>query len=146
MTKEIKTEIVINSSKERIWEVLTNFKEYPVWNPFIQSITGKIEIGEKLKVKIVPPNSKGMIFNPTVLALEKGTKLCWLGNFLFKGLFDGTHQFELIDNGDGSTTFLHNEVFKGFLLLFLGKNFELNTKYGFILMNENLKKKLENND
>ncbi|WP_242494558.1 SRPBCC domain-containing protein [Brumimicrobium glaciale] len=78
MTKEIKTEIVINSSKERIWEVLTNFKEYPVWNPFIQSITGKIEIGEKLKVKIVPPNSKGMIFNPTVLALEKGTKLCWL--------------------------------------------------------------------
>ncbi|RYZ45415.1 MAG: SRPBCC domain-containing protein, partial [Chitinophagaceae bacterium] len=37
MNKQIKTEIVINASKEKVWAILTNFSQYPQWNPFIVS-------------------------------------------------------------------------------------------------------------
>lgn len=144
MKKEIKTEIVINASREKVWEILTDFKTYPEWNPFIQSISGGLKLGGKLKAKIVPPGSKGMVFKPTIIALEKPSKFVWLGHFLFKGLFDGQHQFELIDIGAEKTIFVQSEVFNGVLVPFFGKKFDLSTKNGFNRMNENLKKIAEN--
>lgn len=45
-------------------------------------------------------------------------KLSWLGHFLFTGLFDGAHKFELIDNHNGSTTFIQSEQFSGILVAF----------------------------
>lgn len=145
-TKKITTEIIINSSKEKIWKVLTNFSEYPKWNPFIQSIEGDLKKGSKLKVKIVPPNSKGMIFKPEIIELEENKRFFWLGHVLIKGLFDGQHQFELVDNIDGTTTFIQSEVFKGILVPLFGEKFELNTKRGFELMNQKIKKNIENSN
>jgi uncharacterized protein YndB with AHSA1/START domain len=45
MNKSIKTEIVINASKEKVWHVLTDFKRYPQWNPFITSVEGELVKG-----------------------------------------------------------------------------------------------------
>ena len=42
--KEIKTEIIINSKPEKVWNILTNFEKYPEWNPFIKSISIDSEI------------------------------------------------------------------------------------------------------
>ena len=39
MAKEIKTEILINATPEKVWSILTSFDNYPNWNPFIKSIT-----------------------------------------------------------------------------------------------------------
>jgi hypothetical protein len=75
---------LINSSKEKIWQALTDFEEYPNWNPFIQSIIGTLNVGEKLEVKIVPPKSEAMIFKPTILEIKKNTKYSWLGHILFR--------------------------------------------------------------
>lgn len=41
MAKEIKTEIVINASPEKIWAILKDFDKYPAWNPFIKSVREK---------------------------------------------------------------------------------------------------------
>ena len=38
MTKQIKTSIHINATKEKVWEILMDFEKYPEWNPFIKSI------------------------------------------------------------------------------------------------------------
>jgi len=43
--KEIKTEIIINTKPEKVWEVLTDFENYPTWNPFIQNIFGEQKVG-----------------------------------------------------------------------------------------------------
>ena len=45
--KEIKTEI-IDTKPEKVWEVLTDFENYPTWNPFIQNIleNKKLELRE----------------------------------------------------------------------------------------------------
>ena len=66
-------------------------------------------------------------------------------DYFFKGVFDGEHKFELVDNGNGTTIFNHSEKFKGILVGLFKKQLENNTKKGFELMNENLKKVVESN-
>ncbi len=48
MNKSIKTEIIINASKEKVWQVLTDFDKYPAWNPFIVSIKGELKVSTRL--------------------------------------------------------------------------------------------------
>ncbi len=89
---EIKTEILINATPERVWSIFTNFNNYPSWNPFIKSISGEVKVGSKITVNIEPPESKGMTFKPKILTFETNKELSWLGQLLFAGLFDGGTQ------------------------------------------------------
>jgi hypothetical protein len=140
MAKEIKTKILINATPEKVWTILTNFENYPNWNPFIKSVNGEVKVGNKISVIIEPHDSKEMTFKPRVLTYEANKELSWIGRLLFPGLFDGEHKFELIDNGNGTTILRHSEKFKGILLGLL--NVE-NTKKGFEEMNEKLKELAE---
>jgi hypothetical protein len=143
MAKEIKTEICINATPEKVWTILINFDNYPNWNPFIKSIKGEVKIGEKIKVRIEPPEAKGMTFKPRILVFETNKELRWIGHLLFVGLFDGEHKFELIDNGDGTTIFRQSEKFKGILVPLFRKQLDNNTKRGFEAMNKKLKELAE---
>ena len=139
MAFEIKTEITINATPDKVWAILTNFKAYPDWNPFIKSLKNEVIIGERILVRIEPPETKGMTFNPRVLTYNKNKEFSWLGHLLLPGLFDGKHKFELKANEDGTTTFIQSEQFRGILVpLFKGK-LNHNTRNGFIEMNGKLK-------
>lgn len=142
MAKEITTSITINATPKQVWSILTSFHTYSEWNPFIRSLEGNVTIGQKIKVKIAPPESKPMTFKPKVLELEPNKKLVWLGHLLISGIFDGKHQFELVENNDGTTLFIQKEQFSGILVSML--NLE-NTKRGFELMNKKLKEMAELN-
>lgn len=140
MTKEIKTEIEIQAPVSQVWTVLTQIDEYPKWNSFIKKLEGNLKVGENIRVEIQPVDSSTMTFKPKVLQFEENRILQWKGKFLINGLFDGTHSFELVDNGNGSTTFKQSELFTGVLVgLF---NLE-NTIKGFEAMNRELKRKCE---
>ncbi len=67
----------------------------------------------------------------------------WLGHLLFPALFDGEHKFELIDNGNGTTTFIQSEVLRGMLVPLFKKQLDNNTTNGFNAMNQWLKKLVE---
>ncbi|MDD4593078.1 MAG: SRPBCC domain-containing protein, partial [Parabacteroides sp.] len=136
MAKSIRTEIIISASPEKVWGILTKFENYPAWNPFIISLEGVVEQGNKITVTIHPPKGKGMIFKPTIIEYVKYKKLSWLGSVLFRGIFDGEHIFELIDNSNGTVTFIQSENFTGIFSSMLNLD---NTKDGFILMNNKLK-------
>ncbi|MFD1552887.1 SRPBCC domain-containing protein [Putridiphycobacter roseus] len=139
MTFILKTSIHIQASPKKIWAILNNFEAYPTWNPFIKSLAGKLAVGEKLVAKIAPVDAKAMTFKPTILTLEKQKQLTWLGKLFISGIFDGEHQFELVEQADGSTIFHQNEIFKGILVHFIKKQLNNNTKGGFIAMNAALK-------
>jgi len=143
MKKEIKTEIVIQAAPAKVWEVLTAFNRYAEWNPFIKWLTGEVKTGSKIVVRLEQPDSKGMTFKPTVLAFEPNKEFRWIGHLLFPGLFDGEHRFELKDNGDGTTTFIQAERFKGMLVRLFSKMLDQNTVKGFRMMNEKLKEEAE---
>ena len=136
-THKIYTEITVNSTKEKIWEALMCFEDYPKWNPFITEIKGLKVVGERLDVAI-----DGMKFNPVVLENKKHEVFSWLGNLWIKGVFDGNHIFELKEVGEG-VVFIHKENFKGILVPFLKKMLNNKTKKGFIAMNKALKELVE---
>lgn len=141
--RELKTEIKIAATPEKIWEILMDFDRYPEWNPFILSIIGKPKLRERLKVTIQPKDSKPMIFKPRVTMFKGNEKFAWLGQLIMSGLFDGHHIFEIERNEDDSSTFIHKEYFSGLLVPIFWKSMETNTKAGFEAMNRKLKELAE---
>lgn len=138
MVKQIKTSVAINSSKERIWQILTDFERYSEWNPFIESVTGNLKVGNQIKIQL-----QNMTFNPVILTFKENEELKWLGHFGFKGLFDGEHKFKLIDHANGTVTFEQSENFSGILVRFFAKSLDKDTKVGFEKMNKELKLRAE---
>lgn len=142
MATLITTSIQIPAPAATIWNILMDFEQYPEWNSFIRSISGKAITGETLSVSIQPnPEKKPMAFRPKVLACKPNNEFRWKGKLLFKGLFDGEHRFFLKENADGTSTFTHEERFTGILVPFLKKMLEVDTKNGFIRMNEALRER-----
>jgi hypothetical protein len=142
--KEVKTEIIINAKPEKVWSILTDFKNQPNWNPFISNISGEKKIGSNLKVSIKPPDGKGMTFKPVVLKFEENKEFRWKGKLMVKGIFDGEHYFIVSKDGDNKTKFIHGEKFSGILVNLFGKMLD-KTKDGFKLMNKSLKSECEKN-
>ncbi|WP_235297840.1 SRPBCC domain-containing protein [Portibacter marinus] len=134
----IQTKIEIKASKSTIWKVLMDTASYPKWNPFIKQIQGKIAEGNQIKVEII-----SMTFKPKILVVNPEKVIKWRGSFLVKNIIDGTHMFEIIDNGDGTCKFLHSEAFTGILVGLMSKKLKKETQDGFIAMNEALKQRCE---
>lgn len=122
---------------------MLDVENYPKWNPFIKSIEGKTEVGERLKVIIQSPESKPMTFKPVCLKHNKPVEFRWKGKLLMPGVFDGEHVFQLKEMVGEQTRFIHREKFKGILVPFFWKNLNTNTRKGFQLMNEKLKELAE---
>ena len=141
--KEIKTEIDINAPIDKVWNILTDFKTYPNWNPFIVSLEGDVQIGSVFKVVLNPPESKPMTFKPRCLQMELNKEFVWLGKLFFTGIFDGKHIFELKENGPSKTKLVQREEFKGLLVPLLWNQLDKNTRKGFEMMNEKLKEEAE---
>ncbi|MES2764861.1 MAG: SRPBCC domain-containing protein [Bacteroidota bacterium] len=139
---EIYTEIDINAPAEKVWQILTDFKNYPKWNPFIKTAKGIAHEGEFLKVRIQPPGRSAMTFQPKVLKAEVNKELRWKGKFLIPGLFDGEHIFVLKELSPRKTKLIHSEKFAG-ILVPLFKSVLKDSERGFELMNEALKKRAE---
>jgi len=42
------TDIEIEATPERVWSILLDFPSHPDWNPFVRSIKGVAQVGERL--------------------------------------------------------------------------------------------------
>jgi len=140
--RELYTEIQISATPERVWSILTDFDNYPQWNPFIKSINGEFQEGGQLEVVIQPPGGKSMTFKPICLKFIANKELRWLGKLGFKGIFDGEHIFEVKEE-NGKTSLIQREYFKGILVPLFWSQLKSNTKEGFELMNKKIKELAE---
>ncbi len=141
--KELRTEVEISATPERMWDVLTAFDSFGEWNPFMTQAEGDIEEGARLRVHIEPPGGTAMTFKPRVVRAVAGRELRWLGHLLIPGVFDGEHIFEISPAGDGRTRFVQREEFRGLLVPVLWNSLATNTKNGFEAMNAALKERAE---
>jgi hypothetical protein len=143
MAKQLMTSIEIDAPQNVVWEILTEFERFDLWNPFIRSIDGKAAPGNKLTIKIKPPGGNIMTFRPVVLAAEPGKELRWLGRVLFPGIFDGEHRFQIELLGDRRVRFVHSEKFSGLLVSLFWRSLDTQTRRGFEEMNQALKLRSE---
>lgn len=142
MTVAVSTTIDIDASPQAVWDVLSDFAAYGDWNPFMDRIEGRAEVGAKLVVHMSPNGGRGMTFRPTVLAAVPGQELRWLGKLGVGGLFDGEHSFVLTPNADATTHLAHGERFSGVLVALL-KGTVKDSHAGFEAFNNALKQRVE---
>lgn len=138
MNKSIKTEIIINASKEEVWEALTNFENYPEWNPFVVNIEGRLEKGFRLR-NTLKSGGKTFVFKPLVVDVKPCKSFSWLGSLFIKGLFDGRHYFEIEEVNSRQVKLVHGEQFSGLLSSFILKKIGDETRSNFVRMNQALK-------
>ena len=135
--KSIQTEIIINASTERVWNLLTDFTNYSSWNSFIISIEGRLEKGTQLKNTMMV-NGKKNVFKPTITEVKPNQYFEWLGK-LPLNTFNGRHYFELESIGPNQTKLIHGEKFSGWLRAIIMKSIGEATRNNFIKMNKELK-------
>jgi hypothetical protein len=141
--KELRSEIEIEASAERVWGVLTDFAAYPEWNPFIRRVSGRVEVEGRLVVRMQPSGTMGMTFRPTVTKIEPDRELRWLGYLLVPGIFDGEHIFEIEELERDRVRFVQREVFEGLLVPLLARSLDRDTQRGFEEMNRALRERVE---
>lgn len=142
--KSIHTEIEINAAPGKVWAILTDFSNYPKWNPFVISLKGEVKKGHSFRVILQQPEGKKMSFKPVCLVFDENKEFRWQGSLLVKGIFDGEHIFKMKEIAGGKTKFVQSENFKGILVPLFWKSLNSKTIKGFEMMNRSLKSRAEN--
>ena len=141
--RSIQTETEIDATSEQVWTVLSDFENYANWNPFIQKISGELEVDARLNVEIKPADKSVMGFSPRLLVVKPQRELRWLGRVLLPRIFDGEHYFSIERISENKVRFIQGEQFGGLLVPLLWNSMEQGTIDGFVVMNESLKKRVE---
>ncbi len=122
-----------------VWAVLTDLRRYPVWNPHIREGTGTIAVGNRLTLRMYPPQGRPVTLHPKVIVAEPGVELRLLGKV--PGIFSGEHIFRLHAT-DGGTRVEQSEIYRGILVPFMGKTIAA-SRTSFQAHNTALKRQVE---
>jgi hypothetical protein len=142
--KELCTEIEIQSTPEKIWQILTNLDQYPEWNPLIYRAIGTVKVGEKVQIT-VKSGSKETILHCTVVKAEPGKELRWKYHVVLPGLFRGEHRFVIQPIGNNKIRFVDREIFDGLFVPLQSRSIDTNSRRGFEAMDQALKMRAERN-
>ncbi|MEW5841057.1 SRPBCC domain-containing protein [Nitrososphaera sp.] len=141
MGKEIRTEVEIDASAQKVWDIITGFAEYPEWNPFIRRVEGRLEQGSRITIHLTTPSGTSRTYGPKITKIDPPRELRWLGKM--PGLMSGEHVFEIVQEPGGRRVKLvHREVFGGLLSSFFGGSAG-DIRAGFEQMNLAIKKRAE---
>ena len=142
--KTIETQIMVNSTPEKIWNILINFEEYELWNPFMTKVVGDAKLGSKIMVKIQTVRGKERTYYPIITKFEIDKELRWKGKSFLPGIFDGERIFIIEKSTNNQVSFLHKEIFTGLGVKFVGDKLGKDLKESFDKMNISLKSRAEN--
>lgn len=134
----------MDCTPDRIWNILTNFDEYELWNPFMTKVQGDAKLGAKIKVQIRTKSKKQRIYHPIITRFEINKELRWKGKSFLPGIFDGERIFLIEKSADNKIAFYHKELFSGLGVKLVGNKLDENLSEGFEKMNQALKKRAEN--
>lgn len=143
MHKQLRREIDIDATPDRVWSVLSDLAAYPQWNPFIVSAEGQATTGSRLTLRMQPVGARGVTLKPTVTQARPGRRLGWLGRVGVRGIFDAEHLFVIDPREGGGTRLSQSERFSGVLVPFLAKSLDRHTLPAFAAMNTALKLRAE---
>jgi len=62
---ELKTKVVFDAPKEKVWKVLTDTDKYTEWNPFIISSKGEMKKGAQI-TNVMVNQGKETTFTPVI--------------------------------------------------------------------------------
>lgn len=143
--KRISTEIKIKAKPEKVWEILTRFADYELWNPFITKIIGEAALGNKIEVHVRTMKGKDRIYHPKITRLEVNKELRWQGKAFLPKVFEGERIFQIasVQSEIEEISFIHTEIFSGIGARFLSNKLNEDLQQGFHSMDMALKSRAE---
>ena len=108
----LEASIQIQATPQQVWAVLADTADYPAWNPFIISSRGPLRAGATL-TNVMHDASGNTTFTPTVLVVQPGRELRWIGRVGPGGIFDGEHTFTITQVRPGVVLLTQREDFTG---------------------------------
>jgi len=142
--KELRTEIEIQASPERVWQVLADLARWTEWNPFIAPVVGKAKVGARVDISVPPGGGTNRrVLHCTVVKAEPNRELCWNYHVGPAALFRGEHSFTIEALGANRVRFVDQEVFDGLLVPLQAKDIDTNARRGFEVMDQALKARAE---
>lgn len=142
--KTLETQIDIDATAEKVFDVLCDVARYERWNPFICKASGRVAEGAVLDILIRPPGSTAMPYAVRVVELEAPRRFVWLGRMKSRFILEGEHIFEVQALGERRVRLIHREHFRGALVPFVWRSL-LSTRFrqGFEALNRCLKAEVE---
>src|SRR6266536_494773 len=139
---ELRSEVEISAPIAHVYGVLTDFGSYPEWNPFLTSLSGKLEVGQKLALEMSLPEGQTYLLKPVLTRVTENAELRWRGGFVFPALLEAEHFFLLTERQTSVTRVVQGQNFSGLLLRFAGNSLTLAAR-GSVYLNQALKKRAE---
>ncbi|WP_301101593.1 SDR family NAD(P)-dependent oxidoreductase [Propionivibrio sp.] len=115
--KQIYTEILINAPPAAIWRVLTDFKNYPSWNPYEILMEGDIEEGKSFRGIVQFPEAWKTRHRCRTLRLLPEKEWIYQSHYLnIPGIMDGEYILQLEEEGPNRTRFIQKQNIQGLLV------------------------------
>ena len=141
---EILTTVDIAAPPARVWELLTDFASWDRWNPLLQRVRGRAEVGTTVRFRATVGRAR-LPLTAQVMIVEPERELMWVGPAsprLLRKVVSGSHWFRLAPIASG-TRFDHGEVFRGLAVPPRWDRFEAFATPGYDAMNRALKREAE---
>lgn len=119
----VRTSIRIAAPPERVWEILTDFADYPRWNSVISRVRADLRRDGAITFRIKIEATPELRFAAKIVRFTPGRELAWRGGApVVPALAWGEHYFQ-VSPVEGGSELVHGEDFGGLLgLLLRGKN------------------------
>jgi hypothetical protein len=137
---QIRTDIVIDAPPAEVYAVLSDFEQYPKWNPYHRSVQGEFVEGAPLQIHIRRPDGEEIDVPPHMHTIVADREISWGGGV--RGVFYGEHRFLLEPRAAGATHLQHDEDFWGVAVRFTNISEAVLTE-GYEGMNQALKTYVE---
>ena len=112
--RQLRSEVEIKASPEKVWRVLTDFKSFPTWNPFIREAQGKLVPLSQLKIRLMI-GRRLVTFYAYVTVVDPPRELRWIARQRLAGIFDVDRRFELERVGRSQVRLVQSERATGLL-------------------------------
>jgi len=121
--------IEIDAPAERVWQVLTDFRRYPEWNPFMPRVAGEPAGRAELEVFVRPDGTRGFSLRPRIVTFRPPRELKWLARL--PGLFVGEQRFVVEALDPARSRLIHEKRFRGLAVPFLRRMLDGPVKRSF---------------
>ena len=140
----VHTEIVIAAPPETVWAVITEFNDYPDWNPLMIEVAGEPRLGSRLDWSS-QINGAVRQYNGKVVRADRPGELAWTGPVARfpRTLFWGHHRLILERTADGGTRFVNSERFGGLATILLARFLRRDVGAAYAVMNDAVRRRAE---
>ena len=139
--RTVNDSVLIDASRERVWEVIADLDAYREWNPVITRASGEVRPGATVTLRLEEPGDEPEEIRPELSIARFERKLRWQTRMLVPGLLDREQEIKIEKLGPRRVRVLLQDRLEGVLAPFEDR--ESTRRRALALMKDALEKRAE---